>query len=78
MDYKILSDAYQKIETTTKRLEMTKHLTDLLSETPKDLLSKIVYLTCGKLYPDFMGIEIGMAEKMVTKAVMEVTGIWEA
>lgn len=74
MDYKILARDYAKIEATSKRLEMTDILVDLIKKTPKSLISKIVYLTQGKLYPDFMGVEIGMAEKMAIKAVIEATG----
>ena len=61
MDYAIIADSYEKIEATTKRLEMTDLLVDLLKKTPKDIISKVVYLTQGKLYPDFMGVEMGVA-----------------
>ncbi|MCD6593249.1 ATP-dependent DNA ligase, partial [Candidatus Bathyarchaeota archaeon] len=41
---------------------------------PKDLIDKVVYLTQGKIYPDFMGIEIGMAEKLVIRAIARAAG----
>ncbi|NIU81346.1 DNA ligase, partial [Candidatus Bathyarchaeota archaeon] len=59
---------------TTKRLEMTDHLVELLKQTPKDLIDKVVYLTQGKLHPDFVGIEIGIAEKLAVRAVAKATG----
>ena len=59
MDYAIIADSYEKIEATTKRLEMTDLLVELLKKTPKDIISRVVYLTQGKLYPDFMGVEMG-------------------
>jgi DNA ligase 1 len=74
MDYDIIADAYQKIESTTKRLEMTDLLVELLKKTPKDVISRVVYLTQGKLYPDFMGIEMGVAEKLAIKALSRATG----
>jgi DNA ligase-1 len=74
MDYVIIADAYQKIESTTKRLEMTDLLVELLKKTPKDVISRVVYLTQGKLYPDFMGIEMGVAEKLAIKALSRATG----
>ena len=77
MKYSHISDAYEKIEATTKRLEMTDHLVDLLKETPKKLVEKIVYLTQGKLYPDFVGIEIGIAEKLAIRAVARSAGYRE-
>ena len=64
MNYLDIAEAYEKIEATTKRLEMTDLLVDILKQTPPDLIAKVVYLTQGKLYPDFAGIEIGIAEKL--------------
>jgi DNA ligase-1 len=74
MDYAVIADAYGKIEATTKRLEMTDILVDLLKNTSKKVVAKIVYLTQGKLYPDFMGIEIGIAEKLAIKALIRASG----
>jgi DNA ligase-1 len=72
--YSRIADSYERIEATTKRLEMTDHLVDLLKQTPKDIIDKVVYLTQGKLYPDFMGLEIGVAEKLAIRAVAKATG----
>ena len=74
MDYAVIADAYEKIEATTKRLEMTDLLVDLLKNTPKDIISKVVYLTQGKIYPDFVGLEIGVAEKLAIKALARASG----
>ena len=74
LKYSLIAGAYEKIEATTKRLEMTDHLVKLLRETPKDVIDKVVYLTQGKLYPDFIGIEIGIAEKLAVRAVAKATG----
>jgi DNA ligase-1 len=72
--YSHIAASYEKIEATTKRLEMTDHLVQLLKETPISLIDKIVYLTQGKLYPDFVGIEIGIAEKLAIRAVAKSAG----
>ena len=74
MDYVVIADAYEKIEATTKRLEMTDLLVDLLKKTPKNVIAKVVYLTQGKLYPDFVGLEIGVAEKLAIKALARASG----
>jgi DNA ligase-1 len=74
MDYAVIADAYEKIEATTKRLEMTDYLVELLKKTPKEVIAKVVYLTQGKLYPDFEGIEIGVAEKLAIKALIRASG----
>jgi DNA ligase-1 len=75
LDYAVIADAYEKIEATTKRLEMTDLLVDLLKKTPKSVIAKVVYLTQGKLYPDFVGVEIGVAEKLAIKALARASGI---
>jgi DNA ligase-1 len=74
MDYALIADSYEKIEATTKRLEMTDLLVDLLKRTPKEVISKVVYLTQGKLYPDFMGVEMGVAEKLAIRAIARASG----
>jgi DNA ligase-1 len=69
-----MADAYEKIEATTKRLEMTDLLVNLLTSTPKELVDKVAYLTQGRIYPDFVGIEIGVAEKLAIKALARASG----
>lgn len=76
--YSRIVETYQKIEATTKRLEITKLLVDLLKETPSEIIDKVVYLTQGKLYPDYLGIEIGIAEKLAIKSLAIVTGVKES
>jgi len=74
LKYAEIAEAYEKIEATTKRLEMTDLLVNLLKNTPKDIIDKVVYLTQGKIYPDFVGIEIGVAEKLAIKALARASG----
>jgi DNA ligase-1 len=74
MKFSELADAFEKVEATTKRLEMTSLLVDLIKDTPKDEISKVVYLLQGKLYPDYKGVELGLAEKLLIKAAAEVAG----
>ncbi len=74
MTYQALADAYARIEATTSRLEMTALLADLFRQTPPDLIGRVVYLTQGKLYPDYEGVEIGVAEKLAVRAVAAAAG----
>jgi len=78
LEYGIIAEAYEKIEGTTKRLEMTDLLVELLKKTPKGIIDKIVYLTQGKIYPDFVGLELGVAEKLAIKALSRASGTKEA
>jgi DNA ligase-1 len=72
--YSVIADAYEKIEATTKRLEMTDLLVDLLKNTPKEIINKVAYLTQGRIYPDFVNLEIGIAEKLAIKALARASG----
>ncbi len=74
MKYAVIADAYEKIEATTKRLEMTDLLVNLLKDTPKEIIDKVVYLTQGRIYPDFISLEIGIAEKLAIKALVRASG----
>ena len=75
MKFSVLADTFERMEKTKKRLELTDFLVDLFKNTPNDLVAKIVYLIQGKLRPDFDGIEIGVAEKLVIRAVYRSTAI---
>ncbi len=75
MEYSLLADFYERIESTTKRLEMTDLLVALLKKTPSSIIDKVVYLTQGKLYPDYAGVELGVAEKLALRALSLATGL---
>ncbi|MFB5603809.1 MAG: ATP-dependent DNA ligase [Candidatus Nitrosomaritimum aestuariumsis] len=75
MKYSILAESLNRMESTTKRLELTQHLVELFEKTPEDVISKIVYLLQGKLRPDFEGIELGVAEKLAIRAIAKSSGI---
>lgn len=75
MEFSILSESFNKMESTRKRLELTQFLVELFEKTPHNVISKIVYLIQGKLRPDFEGIELGVAEKLAIKAISKSSGI---
>ncbi|MEM3386764.1 MAG: ATP-dependent DNA ligase [Nitrososphaerales archaeon] len=75
MDYILIAEAYKKMEETTKRLDLTSYLVELFKATPTKILDKVVYLTQGKLYPDYMGVEIGVADKLALRAIVNITGL---
>ena len=43
MEYSILAEAFEKMESTRKRLELTQFLVELFEKTPEKVISKIVY-----------------------------------
>jgi DNA ligase-1 len=63
------------MEKTSRRLELTDCLVSLFKNTPPDILDKVIYLIQGKVAPDYEGIELGLAEKMIIKAVVNSSGV---
>ncbi|KAL9086150.1 MAG: hypothetical protein Q9159_004330 [Coniocarpon cinnabarinum] len=72
-----LCTTFSKIEMTTKRLEITAHcslfLRQVMRLTPNDLLP-VVLLMVNKLAADYTGIELGIGESLIMKAIGETTG----
>lgn len=62
------------MEQTTSRLILTDYLVSLFRKTPAKIIDKIVYLIQGKLHPDYEGIELGIAEKLVLRALSLSSG----
>jgi DNA ligase-1 len=62
------------MEKTSSRLALTDYMVALFKQTPSDVIDKTVYLIQGKLYPDYEGIEIGIAEKMLIRAIANSSG----
>ncbi|KIK70964.1 hypothetical protein GYMLUDRAFT_33053 [Collybiopsis luxurians FD-317 M1] len=79
--YAALTKAFSMIEATTKRLEKNAILTSFLllviqrtsQKDPKPLLLA-VYLCINRLSPDYIGIELGIGESLLIKAISESTG----
>lgn len=75
--YVALCTTFSKIEMTTKRLEIAAHcnrfLQQVLRLTPDDLLPTIL-LMINKLAADYSGIELGIGESLIMKAIGESTG----
>jgi DNA ligase-1 len=69
---------YERIASTTKRLEMTDLLVRLFKETPPEEIDRLVHLTQGKVAPDYMGVEFGLAEKLVIRVLALATGLSDA
>lgn len=75
--YAALCTTFSKIEMTTKRLEILAHCSAFLHQvlrlTPNDLLP-VVLLMIGKLAADYAGVELGIGESLIMKAIGETTG----
>ncbi|MCI4350282.1 MAG: ATP-dependent DNA ligase [Thermoplasmata archaeon] len=65
---------YDRIEATSKRLEMRSILVELLRATPSKDLPIVLYLSQGMLRPEYEGVELGVADSLARKAVVQATG----
>ncbi|MGA2665764.1 MAG: ATP-dependent DNA ligase [Nitrososphaerales archaeon] len=74
MKFSTVVDAYARLESLSGRLAITDVLASLLRETPRDELPMLVYLTQGKLRPDYEGVELGIAEKFAIRALVLSSG----
>jgi DNA ligase-1 len=63
------------MEQTASRLQLTDHLVTLFKNNSSDLIDKIIYLIQGKIRPDYEGIEMGIAEKMIIRMISQISNI---
>lgn len=75
--YAALCTTFSLVEMTTKRLIIAAHcslfLRQVLRLTPDDLLPTVL-LMINKLAADYAGIELGIGESLIMKAIGESTG----
>ena len=74
MDFTDIAKMFDRLESTSARLEMTAILADFFKDCNPDDLRSIIYLSQGKLHPDFYGVELGMADKLVLRAIAFTSG----
>jgi DNA ligase-1 len=74
MDFFDLAAVFGKLESTTKRLELTDDLAKLFKEADKRDAKVLAYLCQGVLLPDFHGVEIGLGDKLTAQAIALVAG----
>lgn len=75
VDFSVLSGSFERMESTSKRLELTDIVVGLLKATPPDIVARIVYMMQGKVRPDFEGVELGVADRMAVRAISKSAGI---
>ena len=66
---------FEKMENTSKRIELTNILVELLKKTPKKIIPNVVYLLQGILRPNFEGVELGVAEKLAIRSISKSSGL---
>ncbi|KAI9146124.1 hypothetical protein BKA69DRAFT_1153542 [Paraphysoderma sedebokerense] len=75
--YAALCKAFEAIDATTKRLEILSILTNFLRTvielSPHNLL-ETVYLCLNRICPEYEGLELGIGESLLIKAIADACG----
>ena len=74
MQFSKLAEMFDRLESTSSRLEMTDILSAFFRTVEPAELRQVIYLSVGRLHPEFYPQELGMADKLVLKAIASVSG----
>ncbi|MBS1986551.1 ATP-dependent DNA ligase [Candidatus Dependentiae bacterium] len=72
MNFSVVSDYFQQIESTPGRLDMTRLLAQLLSQASANEADIICNLALGQLHPPFIGTQFTLAETLMTHIVADI------
>jgi len=75
--YRTLAKVFHEVESTSKRLTKTRlvanYLRSVIAMNPEFLI-EVFYLCCNKIAPQYEGLELGIGDSIVLKALSEATG----
>ncbi|MDR0309817.1 MAG: ATP-dependent DNA ligase [Candidatus Methanoplasma sp.] len=69
-----VANVFNRLEGTSSRLEMATILSASFRDLEPVALRTVVYLSQGKLHPDFYPNELGMADRSVLKSISSISG----
>ena len=72
MKFKSVAQTFEKIESTSSRLDITQDLADLLKQASPTQVRELCYLSLGVLNPPYIGTQFNIAQKSMTKIVARV------
>jgi DNA ligase-1 len=75
MKYLELVGVYEQLEGTSKRLEKTFYLAEFLKKVPAKEIDRIILLVRGLVFPQWDERKIGMASRLLLKALNTASGI---
>lgn len=73
MKFSELAECFERLESTTKRLEMIDILSEMFKKSSLEEIKRIIYLCQGQILPPYKGIVIGMAEKLILRVISRVS-----
>src|SRR6516164_3638375 len=75
LPFRTLSDAFEKLEHTSSRKQLTSILADLLRQVDATAIAEVAYLLQGRVAPLYQPIEFGLGERSVERAVGDAYGV---
>ena len=75
MKFSELVKYFDKIQQNSSRLIITQILAELFNKLSPSEIEKVVYLLQGKVAPSYQGLDFGMAERTIIKAVISALNI---
>lgn len=74
MKFTILAEYLSRLEKESSRNNITEILAELFKESSNEEIDKIVYLVLGKLAPNYQGLVLNIAEKMMLRVLVLASG----
>jgi DNA ligase-1 len=71
LQFSKLADLYRELEKVSSGNKMREILSGFFKKVTKQEIDKVAYLTLGKIDADFKHIELGLAEKMILRAIAD-------
>ncbi|MBI2084264.1 MAG: ATP-dependent DNA ligase [Candidatus Aenigmarchaeota archaeon] len=75
MDYSVLAEVYEKLESVPSKLAKADILAEFLKNVPTSELHKVVLLVQGRAFPGYSEQELGIASQTMIKAISKATGL---
>ncbi len=73
--FSTLADTLEALEPVTSRIQMINILAELLARADPEEVAELVYLTQGRLLPDFIQEEFGMNERLIMRSISLAYGV---
>lgn len=77
MLYKELVNVYEKLISTSSKLEKRDIISDFFSIVPEDILPFVTGLLAGYVFPKWKEKELGIGPRLLLKVISKITGINE-
>ena len=75
LEFKNFAGLCNLLDDKSGRIEMTDMIADFISNIPEETLPVVCYFIRGEVFPIWKGVELGIAGKLMIKALSTVSGV---